>query len=408
MQTLTLTIPKPHQGQQTIIDQAKRFNVVDCGRRFGKTQLGINRLIDPEVMSYPLGWFSPSYKMLLEAWRDLSTMLEPITVRRSDQEKRIELITGGLIEAWSLDNPDVARGRKYKRVVIDEAARVKDLLSAWNSVIRPCLADYKGDGFMLSTPKGRNGFWQMWGWGKDETKTEWQSWQMPTYVNPFIAHTEIEAMRASMPERIFAQEIMAEFIDDSGGVFRNIYSVAVAEAQDKPIDGHQYVMGVDWGKHNDFTVLTIVDTTANTMVAMDRFNQIDYIFQVGRLKTLFDRFQPMTIIAESNSMGEPIIEQLQRDNLPVRPFQTTNASKAKAIEDLSLAFEQGFTVINDPVLVGELLAYEAERLPSGLLRYGAPSGAHDDCVMSLAIAYSGIGQQVQILNLNEFLRNRNG
>jgi hypothetical protein len=132
MKTIRITIPRPHQGQQEIIDNAARFNVIDCGRRFGKTQLGIDRAVAPDVLGYPVGWFSPTYKMLLEAWRSLAQVLQPITARKSEQERRIELITGGLIECWSLDHPDAARGRKYRRVVIDEAAMIKQLADTWN------------------------------------------------------------------------------------------------------------------------------------------------------------------------------------------------------------------------------------------------------------------------------------
>ena len=151
-------------------------------------------------------------------------------------------------------------------------------------------------------------------------------------------------------------------------------------------------MGVDWGKHNDFTVLTILDTTGEIprQAYTDRFNQIDYTLQVGRLKAVFDRFKPFSIIAERNSMGEPLIEQMARDGLPVQAFTTTNATKGQAIEALALAFErQEIEILNEPVMIGELQAYEMERLPSGMLRYNAPSGMHDDTVMSLALAHSG-------------------
>ena len=87
-------------------------------------------------------------------------------------------------------------------------------------------------------------------------------------------------------------------------------------------------------------------------------------------------------------MGEPLIEQLQRAGLPVQPFQTTNATKTSALDALAPAFERGeIRILPDSVLIAELQAYEMERLPSGLLRYSAPDGMHDDCVMSLAMAW---------------------
>ncbi len=92
-------------------------------------------------------------------------------------------------------------------------------------------------------------------------------------------------------------------------------------------------------------------------------------------------------------MGQPLIEQLQRDGLPVVPFMTTNATKAQIIDALALAFERGdIRILADPVQVAELQAYEMERLPSGLMRYGAPEGMHDDTVMALALAWHAVSQ----------------
>lgn len=390
MTTLTIHLPRPHQGQQQVIREAKRFNVVNCGRRFGKSTLGLNRCADPATLAYPVAWFSPTYKLLIDVWREAVRMFAPLTVRRSVQERRLEFLTGGLLEFWSMDNPDAGRGRKYKRLVVDEAALMPDLLGAWNYAMRPTLVDYQGDAFFLSTPKGRNGFWQMWQWGQDPAQPEWCSWQMPTASNPLIAPSEIDAMRLSLPERVFAQEVLAEFLEDGGGVFRGVAKAATAQGQERATEHGQYVFGVDWGKHEDFTVISVVDAASGAMAYLDRFNEIDYTIQTQRLRALYERFHPLQIIAEQNSIGDPLIEQLRRDGLPVQPFVTTNATKTAVIDGLALAFERGeIQILNDPVLIGELQAYQMERLPSGLLRYGAPAGMHDDCVMSLALAWYG-------------------
>ena len=120
--------------------------------------------------------------------------------------------------------------------------------------------------------------------------------------------------------------------------------------------------------------------------------------QCERLKVLSEQWQPEQIIAEQNSIGQPIIEQLTRDGLRIDSFTTTNASKAQVIDALALAFErEDIRILNDPVMIGELVAYQAERLPSGLLRYGAPSGHHDDTVMALAIAWSAVSSQHRII-----------
>jgi hypothetical protein len=331
--------------------------------------------------------------------------LRPVASRTNEAEHRIELVTGGVVEAWSLDSPDPARGRKYKRVVIDEAALVQRFEEAWNGAIRPTLADLEGDAWFGSTPKGRNYFWQLYQRGLDASQSEWRSWQMPTRANPYISATEIQAARLSMPERFYLQEFEAAFIDDAGGVFRRVMEAATATAQDRAQDGHQYVFGVDWGKTSDFTAISVLDLTTNEQVALDRSNKVDYAVQVGRLKALHERFQPVTIIAERNAMGEPVIEQLIREGLPVQPFLTTNATKASAVEALALAFERGeLRILNDPVQIGELQAFEATRLPSGLTRYEAPEGMHDDTVMALALAWQSMN--VPGANLLAFMRSR--
>lgn len=390
MQTLTLTLPKRHTGQQRVVDEAQRFNVLACGRRFGKTTLGIDRCVTPDVLSLPVGWFSPTYKMLLEVWREASRLLRPISLRVSASDHRIENIAGGVLEFWSLDNPDSARGRKYRRLIADEAAIVPSLMDAWQYVLRPTLVDYSGDAFFLSTPKGRGGFWQMWQWGQDPLQNEWASWQMPSGVNPKLKQSELDAMRCTMPERVYQQEIEATFLEDGGGVFRGVRRAATAEGQDNAHHGHTYVFGVDWARDSDWTVVTVLDTTTQAMVALDRFNQIDYHVQVSRVRALAEKFRPLAIVAESNSIGQPVIEQMRRQGMPVVPFTTTNASKQVAIDALALAFERGtLRILPDETLIGELEAYSMERLPSGLLRYGAPDGGHDDCVMSLALAWHG-------------------
>ena len=206
----------------------------------------------------------------------------------------------------------------------------------------------------------------------------------------------MEAARRNLPERIFAQEYLAEFIEDGGGVFRRVMEAAVAEQEDCADPECEYVAGIDWAKLSDFSCFVILNTTRRAVCYIDRFNQIDYAVQMGRLQALYERFRPATIISERNSIGEPLLEQMRRNGMPVQGFMTTNTSKTSAIEGLALAFEQGaLTILNDPILVGELLAYEMERLPGGLIRYGAPQGMHDDTVMALALAWAGIGQRVE-------------
>ena len=398
MQTVTLTLPRPHEAQQRMLDECKRFNVQVCGRRFGKTTLDINEAASVLLEGYPVGCFFPTYKMLSETWRQFIDVFAPVRKTKNEQEHRLELVTGGVLEMWSMDAADTARGRKYKRVIIDEAAMIPGLMDIWNAVIRPMLIDFKGDAFIKSTPKGLNGFWQMYQLGQNPNNHEWKSWQFPTASNPYIPPSEIEAMRLTMPEIIFRQEVLAEFIDDQGSVFRRVQEAASLQPLTAPITGRQYIAGVDVAAAVDYTVVSVIDTESKHMVYMDRFNRVDYNVLVDRLAALHKRWKLDAMKVESNSIGQPVIDAIRAKGVPVIPFTTTSATKQTIIQNLQSAFEHGeIAIINDPVLIGELLSFESKRNPSGSFAYSAPEGMHDDCVMSLAIAWDAIGKGVQIV-----------
>ena len=110
--TIELTIPKPHSGQISVLDGATRFNVVMCGRRFGKTTLGQIIALDKLLNGKCVGWFAPTFKYSADVWRYMSNTLKPITTKSSKVEQRLEFLTGGVLDVWSVDNPDSGRGNR--------------------------------------------------------------------------------------------------------------------------------------------------------------------------------------------------------------------------------------------------------------------------------------------------------
>src|SRR6478672_6356168 len=218
--TLTLTLPRPHSGQRAVLASPARWRVACMGRRWGKSALAINRLVGPALEGYPVAYFSPTYGMLTEIWREFARILRPVLRRTNAQEHRMELVTGGVLDMWSLDTPDVARGRKYRRLAVDEAAMVPRLLETFNLVLRPTLADYTGDADFYSTPRGFNDFHTLYQRGQDPADPEWASWQRPTSDNPFIPPGEIAAMAREMTSLQYSQEIEAAFVNLEGGLFR--------------------------------------------------------------------------------------------------------------------------------------------------------------------------------------------
>ncbi len=362
-----------------------RFKVVACGRRWGKTELGKVALLDCARRGGFGWWIAPTYAMADEVWRGLKGTLDGVWTDKDEQRRRIELPGGGVIQVRSGHEPDALRGVGLDLAVLDEAAFLPE--EVWTGAVRPALSDRQGRALLLSTPNGLNWFHRLYQRGLDPLAGDWASFHEPTAANPLIPPEEIDAARLEMPERWFRQEYEAEFIEDAGLLFRGIDAVCTARPG-TPRPGARYAAGIDWGRVDDYTAFAVVDVEARTLVALDRFRQVSWAQQRDRLRALYDAWHPETIWAEANSIGSVNIEALQAAGLPVRPFQTTAASKGPLVEGLALAIERGeITLLDDPVLRGELAAFTLERMPSGLYRYGAASGAHDDTVIAVALAW---------------------
>lgn len=379
-----------HPTQQEVIEHPARFKVLTCGRRWGKTDTMIDLAVNACLeTSRPYAYYADVYRTVSDFWRRLKAVIRPIVVDIRESEKRIECITGATIECWSLSDEMSSVGRAYAGVLIDEASLIPKLQYAWQYTVRPTLTDFEGWAVFGGTPKGFNFFHTLYSYGLDKPLTDWQSWQFPSLANPHIPATEIKAAERELPGLVFQQEYLAEFIPDAGAVFRGVTAVSTAEVA-KPYEGN-FVMGVDWGRSDDYTVVSVVDRDTGTQVDVDRYNQIGWDLQRGRIIDLYGKWQPQVIIAEENSMGSPNIEALQNEGLPVQPFTTTAKSKTPLIEALALAIERGdITLLNDRVQIAELQAYTMNRLPGGGFRYSAPDGAHDDMVIALALAWHAV------------------
>ncbi len=352
--------------------------------------LGVDRLVRPALAGRRVAYFAPTYRMLQEIWRDTVRVVAPVTKTKNASDHRLELVTGGIVDMWSLEAYDSIRGRKYHRAVIDEAAMCPALQDAWQAVIRPTLTDYEGDAWFLSTPKGINFFKELFDRGQDPQHPAYMSWRMPTLSNPYIKPSEVEAARAELPEQVFTQEYEAAFLQGQGAVFRNIEANLTAPTDAVPAAhaGHRIVMGVDWAQKNDFTVLGVFCATCMSEVALDRFNKIEFAFQRGRLRAAYDHWRVELVLAEENSIGAPNIEALAAEGVSVQGFQTTAQSKPPLIQSLALALERKEARWLDiPVATAELTAYESSvNSFTGRISYGAPAGSHDDTIIARALA----------------------
>lgn len=389
-----LTIDKPHPAQLLVYTNDKRFQLVIAGRRFGKTLLGT-------IISYrtllkdggKVAWFSPTHKMYNHIFRKMYEELLPFTTYSNIQDKIIFLNNGSSIQFWSAENYDSIRGQSYDTAILDEAAYYRSG-EIWQAAIRPTLADRKGKAYFLTTPNGRNWVYELYLEGLRD-KSEFQSWNFPSYVSPYFDIAEYEAAKVSMPERIFRQEYDAEFLINTGEVFKNIDQIcSLPNLNINPQEG-RYIFGIDFGRSEDSTVVTIFDKDKRQMVWLEVIQNMRYLEIMDKIVELYKIWNPINIVVESNAAGKVLVEQMEDLRLPIEPFVTTNRSKEMIIQSLALSFEKKkILCLHDPELMRQLQAFTISKTTSGLTKYAAPKGYHDDYVMSLALAHYALESSV--------------
>jgi hypothetical protein len=385
--TVTLNLINLHPKQTQIANNPARYKVVASGRRFGKTELAKDCIINAALDGDHCWWLSPVYSMATDVWHSLENTLSPLSgyLEIAKGERNIYFPGGGKIGVRSAHAPDNLRGAGLDFAVLDEAAFISE--DVWPKIIRPMLLGRGGRAMFLSTPYGLNWFYDLFIRGEDPLSTSWKSWHFSSYDSPIYTKEELDEIRAETPERVFEEEYLAEFKADGGTVFRNVDKTCILKRPPAPYAG-DFVMGVDWGKDVDYTVVSVWDADKLTEVEIDRYNQVGWQMQRHRIAALYERWKPRIILAEENSIGSVNIEALQGEGLPVRPFMTTARSKPPLIESLALAMERDeIKLLDDPLPKMELMAYQLTRLKSGGYGYEAPSGKHDDTVIARALAH---------------------
>ena len=373
------------------MDGTSRFRVVSAGRRFGKTMLSclwLAMMPGSAIAGRPVAFFSPTYKLLLDVWSDMERTLAPVTKKANKTEMRIELVTGGKVDFWTLEDPDAGRGRKYARVVIDEAAHARHLKDAWEKAIAPTLTDYQGDAWFISTPNGMNYFNELYRRGADPLQPDWQSWHMPTTINPHISADEVARYRAELPELVFRQEYLAEFVTFGAGLVK----------PDMLVDGEcppglPVVLGVDLA----ISEKASADFTAIVALSRDPVSGVVYVREVERhrcgfhdvlqrIKAAAARWNPVLVAVEQTQYQAAVVQELTRTtHLPVRGIRP-DRDKLTRFAPLLTRYEQRL-VRHDPARVpawfrDELLAF--------------PEGEHDDAVDAAAHAFSALPLTQQI------------
>jgi len=382
---------KNFSKQQEIFDSKAMYKIVVKGRRFGLTKGAANDFIksalerkfkkglwvdtiNANIDKYIERYFMPTLKLLpsnVWNWRKQAGMIE---------------IVDSYIDFRSADKPENIEGFGYDKVFLNEAGIILKDEYLWNNAIRPMLWEYKAPAVVGGTPKGKGLFYELAERGKDKNQPNYELFHFTTFDNPYLDAEHVKKEMIDMPEAVVQQEIYAQFLEDSGVVFKKVSDVCVAIPR-KSIDGHLYVIGVDLARVQDYTVLAVYDRSTNEQVYQDRFNKLDWNFQKEKIRTIAKLYNNALCVVDATGLGDPIVDDLLRSGVSVLPFKLTNQSKKEIIEKLSIWIEQRFIkMINLAETVTEFNNFTYDISSSGNIRYNAPVGFHDDIVVAHALA----------------------
>lgn len=402
-----IVLPPLYDWQAEIYKSKARFKVLAIGRRAGKSYLAKLIAMDRAINYGENVWIVyPAYSTAGPHFNEMLKTLDntPFTTRTHRQERIFEFTSGGYISFKSGDKSNNLRGSGLDLVIMDEAAFIPS--GVFYDICLPALADKQGDALLISTPLGKNWFYDVWLLGQNKKEDDWQSWQLPSDVNPLITKEERKRQKQLQPAITFRQEFLASFEGSGGGAFVGIEEAAVNEPLEGPVKGRSYTMGVDWGRHEDYTVVSVFDIYSGEQVWMDRFTDIGYEVQSARVISAIRKWEPDYTFVETNSLGGPMFEKLKtqhrKEGLPgrLRGVHMNNATKRNLVERFGAYLENGRITIfsgNTPLgseQISELSVFAVKRTHSGLnITYSAPKGHHDDIVIANILAVKGIRQR---------------
>ena len=380
--------------QQDVFKNTHRFKVVAAGRRCGKSRLSAVSLLI-EALNCPEGsavmYIAPTLGQARSIlWDLLHDLGRPVIKSSHVNNLEITLVNGRKILVRGADNPDSLRGVSLTYVVLDECAFIKQ--DIWEKVIRASLSDQKGRALFISTPSGRNWFYDVFNLGKDNQDEEWKSWHFTTQDNETIDPKEIEAAKRTLSSFAFKQEYLSSFDTSGADVFKEEWFKTAEEPQ-----YGSYIVAIDLagfeevGKNASASKKRLDETAIAIVKLEDNGNWWVHKIQHGRwdiretavniLKVIRD-FEPTSIGIERGALKNAVLPYLndlmRKNNIYSHIHDLTHGNKKKidrVVWSLQGRMEHGGVTFNEKE--------DWSEFKDQLIMFPT-AGVHDDLVDALS------------------------
>lgn len=398
---------QPHPAQEKLHSSEARFRVLMCGRRWGKSLSAAMEAVCAMLIPQQRGWVvAPTYELAEKIFREVfwifnkNEYLKQLVVKSSmsHQGMTIELSNGSKLDGKSADNEVSLLGEGLNFLIVDEASMVK--ADTWLRALRPTLTDKKGWALFISTPRGKNWFYELYMLGQQEN-SEYESWSFPTSSNPYVDAAEIDAAQQNYGgsnNLMFRQEYMAEPIESADAYFNwNVITSCIDESivmlDKKYNEGHEYYLGLDLARMGqDASVFTIVEKDAHDgllrVVYCEETHHALLNEAIGRAKDLQRRFGFRRIFIDQTGLGAGVVDMLREEcGYLIEPITFTIQTKEDMFSNLKMLMETGrlkYPKINK--LIAQMQDLRFEYKSTGHMSIKHSDNGFDDYPDSLALA----------------------
>lgn len=364
-----------------------KYTTVVSGRQNGKSTCMLSQSVYWALSSKSkIFYITLTYKLSKNFYKKIIDRLPPEVIKSSNSSDLIiEFQNGSILQFLSCESGDSLRGLNCEYMIIDEAAFVNE--DFFNYVLKQFLIVTGKQLVLVSTPNGKKGFFFNYylkglnSQNNDKYKTFiWKSTD-----SPLISKDEMEEAKKSLPDNIFKQEYLCEFLDNATGVFKNIEECIIKSPQHTT----EYYAGIDVGRNEDYTVLTILNENREVCDIL-RINMDDWDNIANKIVEKLNTYNIKKCLVEINGVGDVFYDLLEKklsNKNILLEFLTTNESKRMIIENLIVNFQnKEIGIPNNDELILELGNFRQFFTRTKKITYEAAAGLHDDCVMSLAMA----------------------
>ena len=340
-------------------------------------------------------------KLARQVWNELKAYFPKewiLQIWESDQ--MIETKGGGLIEIRSADDPNMLVGVGLDMVWITEAARIMRLDEVWTNIEMRLMSPGRGPNgnggvaIINSTPTGNAFYETMFRWGQKGDPIydrSWESWRFSSWDNPYLAKKDkkyLESVKKRFPDRIYRQEVLAEFLEDGSSVFPGVDNCATYDGSSEPEPGEQYVIGYDPARSVDFSGVAIRNSRGECVRVL-QWTGKPWTRQMDEIAYLSNHYNHAPVIIDRTGIGDALPEALTQRGIEVEPVFINNPEKEKMVNHLAMLIEQKLiSYPNFPALIAELKDYRYTFTKAGNIQFSASSSRrHDDLVTALALTY---------------------